>query len=46
MQSFNDYQNVSDRLEDLYDELVSSITSRSKVSKSKPTEPKPTEPKS
>ena len=45
MQSFNDYQNVSDRLEDLYDELVSSIKSRFKASKPKPTEPKPTEPK-
>lgn len=47
MQSFNDYQNVSDRLEDLYDELVSSIKSRSKVSKFEPksTEPKSTEPK-
>lgn len=45
MQSFNDYQNVSDRLDDLYDELVSSIKSRSKAN-SKPTEPKSTEPKS
>ena len=45
MQSFNDYQNVSDRLDDLYDELVGSIKSRFKA-KSKSTESKSTESKS
>lgn len=45
MQSFNDYQNVSDRLDDLYDELVSTVKSRFKA-KSKSSESKSTESKS